>query len=87
MPDGPLTDPGVRYYRTGLLRTARIRTSRKITRRDPGNGYTHLIQQSLEPGPSVTTALTAPIEPLEQDALAPVKELSHAGGIANNPVI
>ena len=55
--------------------------------RYPGSVYTHLIQQSLESGPSVATTLTAPIEPLEQDALAPVEELSQAGRIANNPVI
>lgn len=46
-----------------------------------------MIQQGLEPTPSVTAALTAPVEPLEQDALAPVEELNQAGSITNHPVV
>ncbi|MGC8604214.1 MAG: hypothetical protein ACP5VS_11050, partial [Desulfomonilaceae bacterium] len=49
--------------------------------------YTHLIQQNLESGPSVAASLAATVKPHEQDALAPVEELSQAGRIANNPVV
>ena len=45
------------------------------------------IQEILEACPGIAPALTATIEPLEQDALTPVKELAEAGIIANHAVV
>ena len=40
-----------------------------------------------KPRPSVAPALTAAIEPFEQDALAPVEELGETGRVANHPIV
>ena len=45
------------------------------------------IQEGLETRPSIAPALTAAIEPLEQDTLAPVKELDETGLVANHPIV
>ena len=89
MPNRPLTNPGVRNYRTGLFKVARfahgLQCSEVMT-----NAWFYqpeVFQQRPEPGYIVTSLLTAAVEPLVEYLSDMVKEIMQALVVAPDTIV